>query len=306
MKKIIELWCKYRDEIITSVMNTELTELQKENGEIEARKKREYKVKLIPLAIGFLYVLLGMLLFKNVRQENLILERPQDVVISLELIVLGIYALLNVFIFYTMYGRRRNSWVIRSIRFLLIFLMIPYHICIRVIKYLIKDTRQEHVTQFYQYYLISLLFTVISYGIILMWMSKWEIPEAYNGIIGFVIVFILLNEFFLYGKVFSYLATKIMIRSTQRIELKSKSKNSWRRALNDANHKQARKIKFRQEWEIVREELEYTRIYFYIVLMILVLWIPKETGSLSEQYANQFYGITTIAALAREAKAKKE
>ena len=97
-----------------------------------------------------------------------------------------------------------------------------------------------------------------------------------------------------------------MIRSTQRIEIRSKSKNNWRRTLNDVNHKQAREIKFREEWMIVKAELEYTRIYFYIVLMLLVLWIPKELGSLSEQYANQFYGIITIAALAREAKAKKE
>ena len=306
MNKIIVRWCRYRDEIIASVINTELTEIPKENSEIEAKKRREYKVKLIPLAIGFLYVFLGTLLFKDVRQKNLVLERPQDVIISLELIVLGIYALLNVFIFYTMYDRRRNSWVIRIIRGMLILLMVPYHICICAIKHLIKDTRQEHVTQFYQYYLISLLFTAISYGILLMWMSKWEIPEAYNGFIGFVIVFILLNEFFLYGKALIYLATKIMIRSTQRIEIRSKSKNNWRRTLNDVNHKQAREIKFREEWMIVKAELEYTRIYFYIVLMLLVLWIPKELGSLSEQYANQFYGIITIAALAREAKAKKE
>lgn len=37
-----------------------------------------------------------------------------------------------------------------------------------------------------------------------------------------------------------------------------------------------------------------------------MLWIPKEDGSLQELLINQFLGITTIAALAREAISKKE
>ena len=47
-------------------------------------------------------------------------------------------------------------------------------------------------------------------------------------------------------------------------------------------------------------------IIFYIILTILVLWIPKRSGSLTEMFVNQFLGITTIAALAREAKAKRK
>lgn len=97
-----------------------------------------------------------------------------------------------------------------------------------------------------------------------------------------------------------------MIKSLQRTEVKRTAKINWRGVMKDDEHKKARQDKVEHEWSIVKEELEYTEIYFYIFLTILVLWIPKKAGSLSELLANQFLGITTITALAREAKAKTE
>lgn len=96
------------------------------------------------------------------------------------------------------------------------------------------------------------------------------------------------------------------IRREQKEQIKGISKVNWRGTMKDEDHRQARKNKFNCEWNIIKKELEYTRIYVYIILTILVLLIPKESGSLTEMFVNQFLGITTIAALAREAKAKRK
>lgn len=113
-------------------------------------------------------------------------------------------------------------------------------------------------------------------------------------------------EFFGLGKIFAHLTTKQTIRSVQKIEIKKKSKVNWRGTFNNKEHKKERCDKFIDEWELVQKELEYTKIYFYIILTVLVLWIPKSENPIIEQYVNDFLGITTIAALAREAKTKKE
>ena len=92
----------------------------------------------------------------------------------------------------------------------------------------------------------------------------------------------------------------------QKAKIKKTSKVNWKGTLNDSDHKKEREDIFVEEWDIVKKELEYSKIYFYIILVVLVLWIPKEDGSLQELLINQFLGITTIAALAREAISKKE
>lgn len=187
-----------------------------------------------------------------------------------------------------------------------LFLMLPYHIGIKLIKSFLKDTRQEHVSQFFPYYLISLFIVMFTYIFMIKLIAGWKIDDAYNWVAGFMVVFVLLKEFFWCGKFFAYLSTKSVIKSVQKAKIKKMSKVNWRGIMNDELHKQERRDKFEEEWVVVKEELEYTEIYFYIILTVLVLWIPKESGSLSELLSNQFFGITTIAALAREAISKKE
>lgn len=306
LNRIKEFWCKNRDEIIDSVTNTKQSEKQgkKKQEEIEEKIKREHKAVKIPLIMGIVYVFVGTILLWNLK-DNLFVAEPQNVVIGFELIILGIYALLHTFIFYCVQGCWKGKCLVKIIKEIFVFLMLPYYLCIKGIKAFIKDKRQEHVMHLFPYYLISLFIVMISFAFVVCIISGLGISEANNEFVGFIIVCCLIFEFFGCGKIFAYFLTKSVIKSVQRAEVKSTSKINWRKTFNDGNHKKERRDKFKKEWEIVKKELEYTKIYFYIILTVLVLWIPKEDGSLTELLVNQFLGITTIAALAREAKAKK-
>lgn len=306
--KIKTFWVTNRDEIIESVTSEKQNEKQgkKKKTEIEEKIERERKAIKIPLIMGAVYIVIGGVLLWYLKRHNLFLVKPQDVIIGSELVILGIYALLHVFIFYCVRGRWREKGLVKIGKEILIFLMLPYHLCIKGIKAFIRDKRQEHVIHLFPYYLISLLFVSISFVIIGRIISNIGISEVYDEFVGFILVCLFIFEFFLWGKIFAYFLTKSVIKSVQKTEVKRTSKNNWRGTLNNEDHKKERHDKFKEEWEIVKKELEYTKIYFYIILTILVLWIPKEDGSLTALLVNQFLGITTIAALAREAKSKKD
>lgn len=306
--KIKEFWYQNRDEIIDSVTNTKQSEKQgkKKKTEIEEKMKRERKAIKLPLILGVVYVLIGAVSLWHLKQNNLFTVKPQKAVIGFELIILGIYALLYTFIFYCVQGRWRDKRLVKNIKAILILFMLPYHLCIKGIKAFIKESRQEHVMHTFPYYLISLLIVMLSFILIGHIISGLKISEVYKEFICFIIVWILIIEFFVFGKIFAYFSTKSIIKSVQKAEVKSNSKINWRNALKSDDHKKDRLEKFEREWETVKKELEYTKIYFYIVLTALVLWIPKEDGALTTVLVNQFLGITTIAALAREVKGKKE
>lgn len=307
-EKIKTFWVTNRDEIIESVMSTKQNEMQdkKKKEEIEEFQKRERKAIKLPLIMGLVYILAGIILLWYYGRHSSFVNEPQNTIIGLELIVVGIYALLYVIIFYSERGNWKKHWLLKVVRGFVLFLMLPYHIGIKLIKSFLKDTRQEHVSQFFPYYLISLFIVMFTYIFMIKLIAGWKIDDAYNWVAGFMVVFVLLKEFFWCGKFFAYLSTKSVIKSVQKAKIKKMSKVNWRGIMNDELHKQERRDKFEEEWVVVKEELEYTEIYFYIILTVLVLWIPKESGSLSELLSNQFFGITTIAALAREAISKKE
>lgn len=307
LNRIKEFWCKNRAEIIDSVTNTKQNEKQgkKKQEEIEEKIKREHKAVKIPLIMGIVYVFVGAVLLRYLKQNDLFIAEPQNVVIGFELIILGTYALLHTFIFYCVLGRWSEKCLVKIIKAILLFFMLPYHLCIKGMKAFIKDKRQEHVMSLFPYYLISLLIVMFSFIFVVNFISGLGISEAYNEFVGFIIVCCLILEFFGCGKIFAYFITKSVIKSVQKAEVKKTSKINWRGTMKDDKHKEERRNKFNDEWNIVKKELEYTKIYFYIILTVLVLWIPKKDNSLAGLLVNQFLGITTIAALAREAKAKK-
>lgn len=305
LKKIKNFWCENRIEIIDFVTNTKQNEKQgkKKQEEIEEKIKRERKYIKIPLIMGIVYVLAGSVLLWN---DNLFVAEPLNVVIGFELIVLGTFALLLTFIFYCVQGRWREKRFIKIIKEIFIFLMLPYYLCIKWIKNFIKDKRQEHVTHLFPYYLISLFIVAFLFAFVVGTLYEIGIRVVYNEFVGFIIVCCLIFTFFGCGKFFAYFLTKSIIKSVQRAEVKTTSRTNWRKTFNDEVHKKERQAKFEKEWEIVKKELGYTKIYIYIILTVLVLLIPKKNGSLTELLVNQFLGITAIAALAREAKDKTE
>ncbi len=304
MKNKVKEWLlKNKEEIICSVINEKQNEKsdKKKKEDKEEKIKRERIAQIFLLLMGIIYILLGMILLGS---SKWFVENPQNTVLGYEVIILGIYALLHVFIFFCEQTKKREKWIIKNIKEILIFFMLPYHLCIKGIKSFIKARRQEHVSQFFPYYLMSLFVVMFTYIFMIKFVANRGIDKVYNECIGFVVVFCLVKEFLLCGKWFAYLSTKSVIKSIQKAQLKRTTKVNWRGAMKDELHKQERCKKFEEEWIVVKEELEYTEIYFYIFLTILVMCIPKESGSLSELLSNQFLGITTVAALAREAKSK--
>lgn len=306
--RVKTFWITNRVEIIESVTSESQNVKQGKNKktEIEERIEKERKTIKIPLLLGTVYVVIGGALLWYIKRYNLFLDNPQDVIIGAELVALGIYALLHAFIFYCVQGRWREKSLVKVEKEILIILMLPYHLCIKGIKAFIRDKRQGHVLYLFPYYLLSLLIVSILFIIIGGFISNIEISEVYDEFVSFIIVCLFIFGFLGIGKGVAYLLTKSVIKSVQKTEIKRISKNNWRGTLNNEAHRKERDDKLNEEWEIVKNELQYTELYFYIILTIFVLWIPKEEGSFTALLVNQFLGITTIAALAREMKSKKD
>ncbi len=305
--KVKEFLLTNREEIINSAINENQNKkkVKKSAKEIEETAKREWTSMWISLGIGIIYSVLGIVLFIHVKEsEDIFINNARDVVLSFELIILGVYALLHTGIFCCVKGNRKEKRLVVVIREVCICLMFPYHLCIKALKTIIRGGRQEHVAGLFSYYLFSLLIVMVSFVTILQIISNCQLSMIFDEFIGFLIVCFLVNEFFICGRVFLYFSTRSVIKSVEKAELKRNSKVNWRETLNNETHKKNRKIKLDKEWKKIKEELWYTEIYFYIILTVFVLCIPKEDGSLTELLVNQYLGVATIAALGREVKGK--
>lgn len=305
LKRNKNLWTCYYKEIIDSVIVTEQNvkcKKEKEN-EIQEKINREQKHQKITFFVGSAYVLSGVILLYYSEHENLLINEPQNFIGGLELIILGIYALLHTFLFQCIYGPLQGKHIIKTI---FVICMIPYYFCINCAKKIVKITEQEHVIYLFPYYLISLFLVAISYTFIAQVILNCQLSRAFDESVTFFIVLVLVCEFFAIGKFFAYICTKSIIKSIQKNKIKKVSKKNWRSTWKDDNHREERRIEFENEWTKVQNQLEYTKIYFYMFLTIVVLCIPKTDNVISELFMNQFLGVTTIAALAREVKSRKE
>lgn len=306
MGKIKEYWIKNRSEIIETItganQNVEGSRKNRKRAEEKIEKERKY-IKA-PLLIGILYVALGILLIVFPEHYISLMISQGNMLLAYVLMVLGTYALLYAFIFFCVYGKCSKYWWVKILKGFFVFLMFPYHVCIKNVKKIIKESKQAHVTYLFPYYLLSLLFVLFSFVFLVKVIPKIEIIKGYDELTAFIIAFFLVVEFFEVGKFFSFLLTKSLVWSIQKYKIKSESKEKWRDAMKQ--HKQVRQDMFDEEWKIVKEELEYSEIYFYMILNIVILILPKAEGGLGELLATQLVGITTIAALGREAKSKNK
>lgn len=295
-----------RVEIIESVIseNQNIKQGKNKKTKIEEKIEKERKTIKISLVLGTVYVVIGGALLWDIKRYNLFLDN--NVIIGSESVALGIYALLHAFIFYCVRGRWREKSLVKVGKEILVILMLPYHLCIKGIKAFIRDKRQGHVIYLFPYYMLSLIIVSILVIIIGEFISNIEISEVYYEFVSFIIVCLFIFGFLGLGKGFAYLLTKSVIKSVQKTEIKRISKINWRGTLNNETHKKERDDKFNEEWKIVKNELQYTELYFYIILALFVLWIPIEDGTFTTLLVDQFWGITTIAALAREVKSKKD
>lgn len=263
---------------------------------------RERLGTILQFAIGLIYVMLGVFMLCKKERANLLIERglAQDIVIGTELLVLGVYALLHVTITLSEHSRCKLVKMIQSVA---VTLIMPYYVCIDGLKRLMKDTRQEHVAFFLPFYLVSLLVVAITFVCGLKVLAEWKFVYSYIEMATLIMVLLLVIEFLALGKGFVRLFWKWVTRSERLDMINAVNKqNSNGVKIND-EWEEMLKDKGRYEWKYIKDELEYTKIYIYIMLVIMVLCIPKD-NILLELMSNQLLGITTIAALGREVKGK--
>ena len=65
----------------------------------------------------------------------------------------------------------------------------------------------------------------------------------------------------------------------QKSRLKRESKNNWRGTMKDELYRNERKENMRKEWEVVRAEIQYSNLYFYILLNVIIYVVLLEKTS---------------------------
>lgn len=294
---------KMRDEILKLIVE-----------DIKWRKDHIRKRNIIYLVImGIIYVIIsGIIVFGEIPFDKVNIDRIQIIVLAIELFLIGMYAIFysGLFFFELKIIESENSGkkgqvILKILVQVLLVLISPYYYCAKFLKNIIKNIRQQHVMQLLPNYLISLL-AVLFFLVVIYSSDKYLIKIKYLEGICFALDLVLLAIFYGSGKILSKVMLKSIIRSTQKYEIKRVSKNNWRDAFKDEIHRKARKDRFNKEWKKVEEELEYTKIYFYMALSILLLCFPKNDSKVIQIMMEQFLGIISIAALSREVHSKKE
>lgn len=226
MEKIIEricaFWVENKKEIIESVSNEkqEKAHKKKRGGEKAPEENGIVIAMLIPGVMGVVYIVVGGILLLLTINQKIYGLGAQDIVISMELIVLGIYALLHAILSCSEHYGWEECRLTRVLRLCVIILIFPYHLCIKTIKRFIKNIRQEHVTHLFPYYLISAIIVMFTYILIINIIAGLKFDEMFNEVIAFGIVLTLLKEFFWVGEKFAYHITKSIIKSVQKAKIK--------------------------------------------------------------------------------------
>lgn len=294
---------KMRDEILKLIV--EDIKWRKDNI-----RKRNIKYLFI---MGIIYVIIsGIIVFGEIPFDKVNIDRIQIIVLAIELFLIGMYAIFYSGLFFielkiieSENSGKKGQVILKILVQVLLVLISPYYYCAKFLKNIIKNIRQQHVMQLLPNYLISLL-AVLFFLVVIYSSDKYLIKIKYLEGICFALDLVLLAIFYGSGKILSKAMLKSIIRSTQKYEIKRVSKNNWRNVFKDEIHRKERKDRFNKEWKRVEEELEYTKIYFYIVLSILLLCFPKNDSKVIQIMMEQFLGIISIAALSREVRSKKE
>ena len=97
--------------------------------------------------------------------------------------------------------------------------------------------------------------------------------------IAFIIVFVSICLYFKITELCAWLSTRSVVRSVQKSRLKRESKNNWRGTMKDELYRNERKENMRKEWEVVRAEIQYSKLYFYILLNVIIYVVLLEKTS---------------------------
>lgn len=251
----------------------------------KARAKTSATILLI---LALIYIVLGICFF---RKCSLLIKLFQYEFIGVPFICGGIYALCSSVII-VLTNKILNINHAHIIINIAILFLIPYYIAENCINKFIQHSHQEHVMLSMLYFGIDFLICIL---VLLAIINKQS--NCNNDLVCFFIVLIFMLSFWNLGKITAWLLTKLDVKFRVKYDIKNNSISKedviiYKRKL------------FMLQWNIIKTELQYSMLYWYIIISILVLMMPKMDGSILQRLSNQFMGITAIAALCREAKAK--
>ena len=200
----------------------------------------------------------------------------------------------------------RKCWLILKILFVGI---IPFLYIKCMISYILHESRQINVVDYISeiimaFYLSFFILVSISFGLINKLTKYWENGieiMMFLSVVGFIGVFGILSKKFIHSSI------KRDVRHSKERELKRKSKENIKETLKSKLIVDEMKRRCEERYKIVDNQLNYSNLYFYVVVNLILLCVHVEdTTGYWDIFVNQFMGITTLTALLREVKAQKQ
>lgn len=205
----------------------------------------------------------------------------------------------------------KQYWWWLKILFILIF---PLLLLKRLIAYILREARQEVIATYIPEIFLSLLTSLILFGIIgqfilkygIMMVEKTFYVDVTDEFIALLMVVILVASFFMTSKAVVHISIKLYIRQLKKIELKKKSKKNISGTMKREDINREISIKYEELKKEADIELKYSELYFFVIVNVILLSLHlSDDGIYTKMFINAFMGVTTLAALFREANSAR-
>lgn len=280
--------------------------------------KTAYRNSFI-LILALIYILAGILclLFPNNIIINFVASDSIGKLVLIWILILGGWYMF----IYGTFLKLRKKYVddinhkMGLIMWFLFLLIVPFELMKKIIQIVLNVSRQKETIQYIPEFFLSLALTlIITMTVYLKWgetfvnslHSKTNIVVNDETITLILVVLIILTFFYL-SKIMICELERLYIYLEEKRIVKSKSKINYRKTLNDNLHLEQRQKKYAKRMTIINRELDYSRIYFYLIVNIILLCIHIDPSDIyGTLFKNTFLGVTTLAALIREVQSRYE
>lgn len=243
--------------------------------------------------------------------ENKMLKFFQIDNIEGKYFTIGLFMLAFIFsLFYwivvqtELHKKSRARKVFFYLKYLALTLLSLFNIFKKCVDYVLNIKKQKNIAENFPIMFVGLIFSLYCNLIFLSVLKSLDafLKNQYNIIlnnelIAFILVFFSILCCFKMCKLFVIISIMCEVFAEQKSKLR-KNKDEIEKKQLCAERKEI----FEYKWEIIKEEVEYTKLYFYIFVTFVILCAPIGDDKDLKLFADTFLGITTLAALARETK----
>ena len=190
---------------------------------------------------------------------------------------------------------------------LLFVLFLPFIWVKKLILYILREARQEIISQQVVYVLLSFVLTLMILFPLELQGIKALVKVVYivsgrvftDELIVLVIVIVLIATFFFVCKNCIHLSIRWLEIAPQRRKLKKAIKENGEDSVKDEAERIERE--YAELIEKADEELGYSKLYFYVIMNIILLSLHFDEADIyGKLFADEFIGVTALAALFRE------